>query len=337
METAWLTFDANPLRREEPMNRRELLIQGAAGGAAILSAAPAMARVAAQPEWTPAQFHAARRFADLEVGRVAYVERGTGPAAIFLHGYPLNGFQWRGPIARLAGHRRCIAVDLLGLGYSELPADADLSPIAQSAMIVAFMDKLGIPHADILSNDSATGVAQLIAATHPERVRTLLLTNGDVGANSPPEAFLGAIDLAKKDELDDFFERHLTDNDFARSDQGVGRGYAHPDRVLTHEVLETYLRPLVSSDKRRRQGQGYATAMLPNPLPAAEPGLRAFDKPVRMVWGRNNELFPDQWALWLDQTFPKSQGVRFVEDVKLFFPEEQPELIAEEARKLWRV
>jgi pimeloyl-ACP methyl ester carboxylesterase len=77
--------------------------------------------------------------------------------------------------------------------------------------------------------------------------------------------------------------------------------------------------------------------MLPNPLPAAAPALRRFDKPVRMVWARNNELFGDEWATWLDHAFPKSRGVRFVEDANLFFPEERPDLIAEEARKLWGV
>lgn len=318
------------------MNRRELLVAGA-GGLVAASALSGFAARADSAEWTAAAFHAARRFADLDVGKIAYAERGEGPVAIFLHGYPLNGFQWRGPMVRLAGVRRCLAPDLMGLGYSEVSAEADLSPTAQARMVVTLMDKLGVAQADLISNDSATGIAQLIAAHHPERVRSLLLTNGDTDTNSPPEAFLGAIDLARKGELDDWFEKQLADNAFARSFQGLGRGFAHPDIALTHEVLETYLRPLISSDTRRRQGQQYAIAMLPNPLPAVASRLRAFEKPVRMVWGRQSDVFPDPWAHWLDQTFPKSEGIRFVDDVKLFFPEERPDLIAEEARKLWRV
>ncbi len=305
-----------------------------AGGLALAATSPAWA---AAREWTPEQFHAARRFVDLDAGRIAYVERGRGPAAIFLHGYPLNGFQWRGAMARLADHRRCIAVDLMGLGYSDVADGADLSPTAQAAMVAAVMDKLGLDQADLVSNDSATGVAQLIAARRPERVRSLLLTNGDVDANSPPAPFMGAIEAARKDELVGWFDKQLGDNVFARSHDGLGRGFSRPDQVLTPAVVETYLRPLVGPDKRRRQGQGYAIAMLPNPLPAAAPALRAFDKPVRMVWARNNELFGDEWAAWLDRTFPKSRGVRFVEDANLFFPEERPDLIAEEARELWGV
>ena len=48
----------------------------------------------------------------------------VGQAALFLHGAPLNGFQWRGAIERLSAHRRCIAPDFMGLGYSEIPRAA---------------------------------------------------------------------------------------------------------------------------------------------------------------------------------------------------------------------
>ena len=41
-------------------------------------------------------------------------------------------------------------------------------------------------------------------------------------------------------------------------------------------------------------------------------------------------------ALYLDRTFPRSQGIRRVPGAKLFFPEELPDLIAEEALRLWR-
>jgi pimeloyl-ACP methyl ester carboxylesterase len=317
------------------MNRRELFLQGASL-ALVLAARPALAR--SDAAWTAAEFHAARKFAELPMGRIAYVERGSGPAAVFLHGYPLNGFQWRGAMARLGADRRCIAPDLLGLGYSEVPAAADLSPVAQSEMVVAFLDRLGIDSADLISNDSATGIAQLIAANHPARVRSMLLTNGDTDTNSPPAEFMPAIELAKKNELQAWFQKQLDDNDFARTRDGLGRAFMHPEKTLTHEVLETYLRPLVSSEVRRQQGQRYAIAMLPNPLPAIAPRLREFDRPVRMLWHRNSDVFPDEWAHWLDKTFPKSQGIRFLDDVStLFFPEELPDVVAQECRRLWAV
>ena len=49
-----------------------------------------------------AQFRSERRFARTSFGRIAYVERGSGNAALFLHGFPLNSFQWRGQLERLS-------------------------------------------------------------------------------------------------------------------------------------------------------------------------------------------------------------------------------------------
>ena len=49
-----------------------------------------------------AEFHQARKFADTTFGRIAYVEQGSGPVALFVHGFPLNGFVWRG-CARRSG------------------------------------------------------------------------------------------------------------------------------------------------------------------------------------------------------------------------------------------
>ena len=82
-------------------------------------------------------FHASRRYANTAFGRVAYVERGSGPVAVFVHGFPLNGFQWRDVIESLAGTRRCVALDQMGLGHTEVAANQPLELADQAAMIAA--------------------------------------------------------------------------------------------------------------------------------------------------------------------------------------------------------
>src|SRR5690348_8558999 len=75
------------------------------GGLALEACARAVATSSPldtrQPLADAAGFARARRFATTPFGDIAYVAEGTGPAALFLHGYPLNGFQWRGAIERL--------------------------------------------------------------------------------------------------------------------------------------------------------------------------------------------------------------------------------------------
>jgi len=67
-----------------------------------------------------ATFHAERRFADVKFGRFAYFRQGQGPVALFVHGVPLNGYHWRHVIDGVQHRRRCIAIDLMGLGYTEI-------------------------------------------------------------------------------------------------------------------------------------------------------------------------------------------------------------------------
>lgn len=280
-------------------------------------------------------FQAGRRYLQLPQGRVAYADRGAGPAALFVHGFPLNGYQWRGALDRLCSHHRCLAPDLMGLGYTEVSNSQDLSPQAQADMLVAMLDSLSIDAVHLVANDSGGTIAQLVVARHPGRVRTLLLTNCDVHENCPPPQMAGSLAKARAGIYDHKIDDHLSDRAYARSASGIG-GAAYGDPAnFSDEALEYYFNPLVSSPKRRTQVNRYLAALEPNPLLAIEAALRRFPNPARMVWGTSDALFPVKWAHWLDDTLPGSLGIRRVEGGKLFWPEERPDILANEARKLW--
>ena len=285
-----------------------------------------------------AAFHASRRFAPTPFGRIAYVERGSGPAALFLHGLPLNGFQWRGALDRLAPYRRCVAPDFMGLGYSEIPEGQSVAPEAQARMLMALLDSLGISAADRVASDSGGAVAQIIVARWPERVRTLLLTNCDVHEDSPPPAVLPVIEAARAGTfVDENLAPQLEDRARSLLPTGLaGCCYTRP-AALSAETLECYLAPLASSPLRKRQLHDYCIALAENPLLALEPALRESPVPLRVVWGTGDTIFSPASPDWLDRTFPNSRGVRRIEGANLFFPEEMPEVIAEEARALWGV
>jgi haloalkane dehalogenase len=192
-----------------------------------------------------------RRFAQTSFGRIAYIDRGKGPAALFLHGFPLSSFQWRGAIDRLSGHRRCLAPDSMGLGYTEVAAGQSVTPSAQADMFVAFLDRLGVPDVDLIANDSGGAVAQLFVTRYPQRVRSLLLTNCDVEVDSPPAALLPVFDMARAGVYPDLWlEPWLNHKDVARSPTGLGgMCYSNPAHP-TDAALEQYLAPLVASSDR---------------------------------------------------------------------------------------
>lgn len=318
------------------MTRRDFLYSSsAAAGAALLAQTPAQA---SQTHPIDAQsFNASRKFASLQFSSVAYVERGHGLAALFVHGYPLNGFQWRGALERLQAHRRCIAPDVMGLGYTRTPEGQPITPATQAQMLAQLLDCLHIDAVDLVANDSGGLVAQVFVAKYPHRVRTLLLTNCDVDQNSPPPLFVPLIDLAKKGTLvDRFIVSQLNDKQLARSAKGLGGAYTYPDR-LTDETIETYFRPIVRTPLSQAQMQEYTIALGVNPLIAIREELRQWKGPARIVWGLKDPIFPVETAEWLDRTLPGSRGIRRLEDANLFFPEEMPDVIEEEALALWGI
>jgi haloalkane dehalogenase len=281
-------------------------------------------------------WNASRRFASTRFGNIAYAERGSGRAALFLHGFPLNSFQWRGALDRLAPHRRCVAPDSLGLGYTQVADGVSVTPATQVQMLTSLLDKLSIGSVDLVANDSGGAVAQLFLTRHPNRVRTVLLTNCDVEIDCPPAAVVPVIELAKAGRFaDEWLAPWVADKNLARSDKGLGgMTFTYPDR-LADKTIDMYLGPLVESPQRKALTNAYAVGLAPNPLAGTEPLLKRSQVPARIIWGTGDTIFSQDDAAYLDSRLPRSRGVRRIEGAKLFFPEEFPDVIAEEARKLW--
>jgi len=98
----------------------------------------------------------------------------------------------------LSDTRRCIAVDLLAHGDTEVDRNQDVSVTANANMLREVLDALKIDKVDLVGNDSGGGIAQIFAATNPDRVRSLTLTNCDTHDNWPPEAFKAFVDMGDR-------------------------------------------------------------------------------------------------------------------------------------------
>ena len=192
-------------------------------------------------------------------GRISYTEQGTGPVALFVHGVLLNGYLWRHQLEDLADIRRCIAVDLLAHGDTEIAPDQDVSVTANAKMLKEFLDALSIDQVDLVGNDSGGGIAQIFAALNPERVRSLTLTDCDTHDNWPPEAFKPFLTMAAAGGLRGTLDAMLSDKSIYRSPQALGPAYEHPERV-SDDSIERYLRPLVRTEQRTRDLQRFLAA-----------------------------------------------------------------------------
>jgi pimeloyl-ACP methyl ester carboxylesterase len=280
-----------------------------------------------------AAFHSLRRFAQVPSGRIAYYEQGAGPVALFIHGVPLNGFHWRHVIAGMRGSRRCIAPDLMGLGYTEVGLQQDVSFTAQARMLGEFLDALGIDQADVVANDSGGAIAQILAAGRPERLRSLTLTNCDVHDNWPPPAIGPQLEAARNGTLVDAYARFIGDAEARRA--RFARAYADPG-VLTEEVYRAYIDPLLSTPEKRSAFHRYWLAFDNRHTVSIEPRLRELRVPTLVVWGLDDIFFDVKWAHWLKRTIPGATRVAEVPGAKLFFPEDRPQALLDPLRSFLR-
>jgi pimeloyl-ACP methyl ester carboxylesterase len=264
-------------------------------------------------------------------GRISYSSAGSGPAALFVHGVVLNKHLWRHQLVGLSDIRRCIAVDLLAHGDTEITPDQDVSVTANAKMLKEVLDALKINQVDLIGNDSGGGISQIFAALNPERVRTLTLTDCDAHDNWPPEAFRPFVDMVKAGGLHDTLEALLADKTIYRSPGALGPAYERPE-IATDEDIETYLRPIIRSEQRTRDLQRFIVAFDNSHTRVIEPQLRKLEAPTLIVWGTDDVYFPVKWAHWLAETIPGAKPPVELEGARLFFPEER----AEEFNRLLR-
>jgi pimeloyl-ACP methyl ester carboxylesterase len=278
------------------------------------------------------EYHRSRRFAKTPFGEIAYVERGSGPAALFLHGYPLNGYQWRDIIERLSDIRRCIAVDLMSAGYTRPALDQDLSYPTQARMIAAFLDALKIERVDLVGNDSGSAVSQIFAARHAHRLRSLTLTNSVVHDQWPPPALLWLVDAARAGTYKTRLTRLLADLDQFRAN--LGHVFEHPER-LSDETLRTYYEPFVASETSGQNLERFIISIEARHTVEIEPLLKALRVPTQIIWGTGDSIFPLKGAYRLKATIPGARKVIELPGAKVWFPEEYPEFVSDKLREHW--
>lgn len=117
--------------------------------------------------------------------KTCYLEEGSGPAVIFLHGASLGSsarvFERNLPAIGAAGFR-AIAYDQPGFGLSDNPTDYTTS--YRTNFILKFLDAIGVQRGALVGHSQAAGMVVRVAFQHPTRVSHLMVVGG--GAVLPP-------------------------------------------------------------------------------------------------------------------------------------------------------
>ena len=130
-------------------------------------------------------------------------EQGSGPAIVFIHGWPESWYSWRHQLSGLgkAGYR-VIAPDMRGYGATDAPADAsEYSVDILAKDVVGVLDALAIDKATLVGHDWGAMVVWNTALFHPHRF------NGVIGMSVPygPRTDRPPLELWSEAMGDNFF------------------------------------------------------------------------------------------------------------------------------------
>jgi pimeloyl-ACP methyl ester carboxylesterase len=113
---------------------------------------------------------------DLDGERIHYVDRGSGPPIVLIHGLAGNLRNYTYALVdRLTNDFRVIALDRPGSGYSPRSHKTPASLAAQSATIASLIESLGLEKPLVAGHSLGGAVSLALALDHPESVSALAL------------------------------------------------------------------------------------------------------------------------------------------------------------------
>ncbi len=112
---------------------------------------------------------------------LSYVDSGSGPVVLFLHGILGSQRQWARLVDKMDDDYRVIVPDLFGHGESAKPM-GDYSLSAHAATMRDLLDHLGIERVTLVGHSLGGGIAMQFFYLFPERVdRLVLVSSGGLG------------------------------------------------------------------------------------------------------------------------------------------------------------
>ncbi|MDX2133125.1 MAG: alpha/beta hydrolase [Planctomycetota bacterium] len=281
---------------------RYLLAVAAVAGTGLLIAAAPSAPEEARQSVAPAQVlppPVHYRSVTIDGLDIAYREAGPAdaPTILLLHGFPTSSHMFRNLIPMLADKYRVIAPDYPGYGNSSMPSvdefDYSFDNLAQ--VVDKFTGAVGARSFVMYVQDYGAPIGYRIAAAHPERIRGLIVQNGnayDEGLKEfwdPFKAHWKAQTPQSTAALAKFLEIDATRWQYTH---GVGdESRISPD---TWKMDQLGLDRPGNKDIQLRLFLSYGTN--PPLYPKWQEYFRTHQPPTLIVWGKNDYIFPADGA-----------------------------------------
>jgi haloalkane dehalogenase len=255
------------------------------------------------------------------VGPVHYLDEGSGPPILFLHGNPTWSFLYRGVVIRLRKRFRCIAVDYPGFGLSVRPEDYGYTPAEHAKVVSALVRHLDLGNLAIMGHEWGGPIGMRVAVEHVARLRALVMANTwywplDAWQAKTFSYVMSSAPLQTQILRHNFYVEKV-----------MPAGVKYP---LADEVLEQYREALPTPKSR------IGVAELPRQLMEGTPWLgdladdvrdHLANVPLLLLWGIDDIAFPRHFMERFREDFNLVTTHRL--DAKHYVQEDAPAEIAE--------
>lgn len=264
----------------------------------------------------------AYRTVTIENVDIFYREAGNPdrPTILLLHGFPTSSHMFRNLIPALADQFHLVAPDYPGYGFSSMPGvgEFDYSFDNITRIIEKFADEIGLDRYSLYLMDYGAPIGFRIATSHPERIDSLIIQNGNAYIEGIDNDFWEPIRAYWKDRgainqgLDNDFWKNVKAayNDPTMSnDDALGflvtlgaTKWQYTNGVPNVEAISPdnwgHVQPLLDREgnKEIQLQMFYSYGSNPPLYPAWQEYLRENQPPTLIVWGKNDEIFPSAGA-----------------------------------------
>ncbi|MCB2187816.1 MAG: alpha/beta hydrolase [Deltaproteobacteria bacterium] len=280
-----------------------------------------------------------RLFLELPDSRVHFLDQGSGPPLVLLHGWPEFCGIWRHNLPALAGRFRVLAPDFRGFGQSRpRPGSPPLpsNPATLAADLWAMLDHLSPERVGLISHDVGAQVAQVLARRHPQRIAGLFFFDcpyPGIGRRWAESAMLS-------ETWHQYFNQLPWAAKLVGSSREACRRFLSPflchwagspeifSEAATEEWVDNFPRPgaweggfawYAGIDQARR-----------GLIKEGAPRWPQIETPARFLWGARDPIIPAAWADRLEEYLADYRW-ELAPQAGYFVPREVPEP-AKEAR-----
>lgn len=289
----------------------------------FISCKPYKAILMEPNQLTYSQFRTKQNTFASKDGNIHYIDKGTGPVIVLLHGVPTSSWLYRNMIDTLAKRYRVIAPDMLGFGSSDSPKGYNIYSEAEHAeRLLALLDNLNIKTWAHVMHDAGGLWTWELFKKASNRIEKLIVLNTIIYESgfNPPIRFKKGF-IARKAMWS--YRNGITTNMMLKGLFKSGM----TKNTLNKTDVEGYKKPLKEG---KTKAMYYFFTQTCNTLLDYQPTISKIDIPVTIIWGRNDSFLkwePQSKSIIKDLNITKD-NIHLLE-ARHFIQEEKPKKITE--------